>query len=379
LTIVYGILCLGFLVFFHELGHFLAARAFGVAVESFSVGMVPVILHHTWGGTDYRLSLIPLGGYCGMKGQKDYPVAPNKGAEQESSAAVDKDSFYGVHPFKRLLIAFNGPFFNLIFAFIAYFIIALMGYTYYSAGTKVSMTSDTAEYATVPSPAKAAGMKSGDDIQSINGKKMNDFSDIVSYVSLHGDENITITALRNGELLTFTVHTGLDKSSGSGKLGIVSDSDSVIERTYPKHSFFPAIGEGLKQTGSMIGLSFKSIGILFKGVDLTKTVSGPARITTMLGDTVKNGFSAGIHAGVVSTLEFLAILSISLFIMNLLPIPVLDGGLILFSFIECITKRRISPKVQFYVQLIGIAFILLLLALALTGDIQYFISQAKTK
>ena len=129
----------------------------------------------------------------------------------------------------------------------------------------------------------------------------------------------------------------------------------------------------------MIGLSFKSIGILFKGVDLTKTVSGPARITTMLGDTVKNGFSAGIHAGVVSTLEFLAILSISLFIMNLLPIPVLDGGLILFSFIECITKRRISPKVQFYVQLIGIAFILLLLALALTGDIQYFISQAKTK
>ena len=370
MTIVYGILGLGFLVFFHELGHFTAAHIFGVTVESFSIGMGPVLLHHTWGKTDYRLSLVPLGGYCGMKGEKDY----QKALETNSKTIVaDPDSFYGVHPAKRMLIGFAGPFFNLLFAFIAFFVIACMGYTYYSAGTTVSMTSDIPEYSTFPSPAKDAGMMSGDTIISIDGKQMLDFSDVVTYIGTNPDKDVSIVVERNGVQKTFTVHTGFDKDSGSGKLGVVSDPNSVAARSYPARSFFPALAEGARQTGSMVALTFKSIGILFKGVNLTKTVSGPARITTMLGDTVKEGFSAGIHEGIVSTLEFLALLSVSLFIMNLLPIPILDGGLILFSFIEFIFHRRISPKVLYYIQFIGIAFLGALLVLALIGDIQYFI------
>lgn len=376
MTVVYGILGLGFLIFFHELGHFTAAHLFGVTVESFSIGMGPVLLHHKWGKTDYRLSLIPLGGYCGMKGEKEYQKALETNSKTIES---EPDSFYYVHPLKRLCIAFAGPFFNLLFAFISFFVIASIGYKYYSAGTTVSMTKDTEEFKDVSSPAYDAGLRTGDTIVSIDDKKMNDFSDVVTYVSVHPDEDIKIVVNRNDEQHTYTVHTGLDKDSGSGKLGIVSDPNSIVEREYPARSFFPAIAEGAIQTGSIMSLTVKSIGILFKGVNITKTVSGPARITTMLGDTVKQGFKAGFHEGIVSTLEFLALLSVSLFMMNLLPIPLLDGGLILFSLIEFITRKKISPKVLYYIQFIGIAFIALLLVLALIGDISYFIPKLNSK
>ena len=115
------------------------------------------------------------------------------------------------------------------------------------------------------------------------------------------------------------------------------------------------------------------------GTNLTKTVSGPARITTMLGNTVQTGFSEGAKTGFCYTLNFMALISISLFIINILPVPILDGGLILFSLIEFFTKKQISPKIQYYVQFIGLAFIGFLIVVGLFGDIQYFISVAGSK
>ena len=113
---------------------------------------------------------------------------------------------------------------------------------------------------------------------------------------------------------------------------------------------------------------------MFKGVDVTQAVSGPVRITVMLGDTVQTGFKAGFRAGLTSTLNFLALISISLFIMNLLPIPILDGGLILFALIETIIRRPVHPKVMYYTQFIGIAFIVVLFGIALFSDARYLFS-----
>lgn len=370
MTVVWGILGLGFLVFFHELGHFLVARAVGVKVEAFSVGMGPVLLHKTVGETDYRLSLIPLGGYCAMKGEHDYREAIEQNL---SEIHGDKDSFYGAHPFKRILIAFAGPFFNLIFAFIAFFIIAMIGYTYKSAGTTVLMTDDVEEYADVPSPAHQAGMQSGDKIISINGHAMSDFSDIVTYITSHGAEEVSIMVERNGETLEIKVLTSLDKSTGAGKIGIVRDKDSVTERYYGPFGFFPAIAEGGKQTVSMLGMTLRGIATLFKGVDITNAVSGPARITTILGSTVQDGFRESFKIGVISTLQLLALISLSLFLTNLLPVPILDGGLILFALIELVARKKMHPKVLYYIQFIGIIIIGALLVLALIGDIRYFI------
>lgn len=366
---LYGILCLFFLILFHEFGHFIAAKLFGVKVESFSVGFGPILLHRTIKGTDYRLSLLPLGGYCGMKGEKDFQKAIE---EKLDEIPADKDSLYGIHPFKRALIGFAGPFFNFIFAVIAYSIIAGVGYTYYTYSNKISLISDL--YEDTISIAGEAGIRTGDEIIKINNVDIEDFSGILEEVSTRPDEDLIITVNRNGEKLSFTVHTELDKTQGTGKIGVAADVNSLIEKEAPKYHFFAAIGHGFLETCKSVVLTIKSIFILFKGVEVKNAVSGPARVTDILGTTVQEGFKAGARQGFVSMLSLMAIISVSLFIMNLLPVPVLDGGIILIAFIEIIIRRKVNPRIQYYVQFIGLAFIAFLFIIGLTGDISFFMN-----
>jgi regulator of sigma E protease len=374
MTIVYGLFCLGFIIFFHELGHFTAARIFGVRVESFSIGMGPVLFHKKYGTTDYRLSLFPLGGYCGLKGEKDFSLALEQG---EKTISAEKDSLFGIHPFKRIILAFAGPFFNIFFAFVAFSTVAMTGYTYYSATPRITLADEI--YPDLHSAARDAGLRTGDVILTINGNQIHDFSDIAMIVSSHPDENLKITADRNGTVINFVVHTDMDTSTGTGKIGVSTVPDSVKAYEAKRYPFFPAFIQGVQQTGTMLALTVRSIGVLFKGVDITNTVAGPARITTMLGDTVKQGFSAGIRTGVSSLLQFMAVISISLFLMNLLPIPVLDGGMILVAFLELLLKRQIPPKTQYYIQFIGIAFIAVIFFIGLSGDIRYFSTILRAK
>ena len=364
---ILGLLCLIFLIIFHEFGHFIAAKLFGVKVESFSVGFGPVLFHKTFHGTDYRISLFPLGGYCGMKGEKDFQRAIEENLNQ---IKAEPDSLYGVHPVKRALIGFAGPFFNFIFAIIAFSIIAGIGYTYYTYSNKITIATEI--YPELHSAAAEAGIKSGDKIISVAGKKTENFNDLLVEISSRPDEELIIEVDREGERLSFTVHSDLDKKTGSGKIGVVADSKNVIEVQTPEYGFFGAIGAGTKEAFNAVSLTLKSLTVLFKGVEVKNAVSGPARVTDMLGSTIKEGFSEGAKIGIISTLSLLAIISVSLFIMNLLPIPVLDGGLILIALIELIAGKKIKPKIQYYIQMVGIAFIILIFLVGLTGDITYF-------
>lgn len=457
LSIIYGLLGLGFIVFIHELGHFIAAKIFGVTVESFSIGMGPILLHKTIKGTDYRLSLIPLGGYCGMKGQQDFQVALD---EKLESIKGDKDSFYGIHPVKRAVIAFAGPFFNFMFAIFAFMIISMVGYSYYTSQNKIILANEI--YPEMESVAAKAGLQTGDKIIAIDNKETPYFTDIYEAISVSANQEIDLKIERNQEIFDIKITPSLNKETGAGVLGIISWTDPLIElvdenspaqkagiqvgdlilkindksinntadynnaiknldkfsmtvlrdgqeifipevepkilqdkkdKTLKKatlgigfyaekihtktYSFFPAIVNGFKEAVKTTGLTFKSLGLLFQGVDLTKAVSGPLRITVMLGDTAKTGFSVGFSTGIVTVFNFLAIISISLFIMNLLPIPILDGGLILFALIEAITRKQISPRIQYYVQFVGVAFILVLFVFAMFGDISYIINLFK--
>ena len=371
---LYGILCLFFLILFHEFGHFIAAKLFGVKVESFSIGFGPVLLHRTVRGTDYRLSLIPLGGYCGMKGENDFRKAMEQNLKEVNG---EPDSLFGVHPVKRAAIGFAGPFFNFIFAVFCFSLINGIGYNYYTYSNTITLADEL--YENSSSAARQAGLLSGDTIIRINEKEISDFSQIIEEVSVRPDENLKITVLRNNEKLTFTVHSDLDKETGTGKIGVAADTESLLERSTPDYNFFQAIGHGFADTFEYIGLTFKSIAILFKGVDLKNAVGGPARITDMLGTTAQEGFSEGFKIGFITLSNLMAVISISLFIMNLLPIPVLDGGLILIAIIETISRRKVPPKVQYYIQFIGFAFIAILFIIGLIGDINYFISGAKVK
>ena len=443
MTFVYGILGLGLIVLIHETGHFVAAKLSGVTVEAFSIGMGPVLFHKTIKGTDFRISLIPLGGYCAMKGEKAFQDAIDN---NEDHITGDKDSFYGVHPLRRAFIAFSGPFFNVLFAVVAFTVISMIGYDFYSADNRIVLATEV--YDDIESAAKDAGLKTGDRIISINGKQTPLFTDISQAVASSPDETLSLLVERNGSTITFDVTTKLDKSTGTGKLGIMNWIDPVIakveegsaaeiagllegdvivkfndaeihniyelqkevqnrngdfvleyKRTGKLYSciiklnenkdlgiyfstdihhtetywLLPAMWQGIKETVNLTGLTIKSIGLLFKGVDLSQAVSGPARITKMIGETAEAGFKAGFSTGVVSVLNFLALISISLFIMNLLPIPILDGGLILFALIEFIRKRQIKPKFLYYIQFVGIGIIVILFVIALFSDINYFI------
>mgnify|MGYP000857320797 CR=1 FL=1 len=445
MTIIYGLLGLGLVIIIHEAGHFIAARLSGVTVETFSVGMGPVLAHKKIKDTDYRISLIPLGGYCGMKGEKAFQEAlDNKLSEIPS----EPGSFYGVHPLKRLFIAFSGPFFNFLFAIISFSIISLIGYTYYTTSNKIILASEV--YENYPSIAMSAGIKTGDRITQINDTEISYFKDISEIISLHPQELLTVEVDRNGEKLQFELTPELDPETGAGKIGIVSWIDPIVDTVVqgssaalagiqkgdlitsvdgkpvkntvdlqllltdktevniqflrdanietrkmiiidnkvgisfvvneihtPKYGFLGSIKQGVLESVNMLKLTIKSIGLLFKGVDVTKAVSGPVRITVMLGETAKSGFSLGFSTGVITVLNFLSLISISLFLMNLLPIPVLDGGLILFALIEWISRRKLHPKFLYNIQFVGIAFILFIFVFALFGDISYLISGAK--
>lgn len=445
LTILYGILGLGLIVLIHETGHLIAARMCGVKVEAFSVGMGPILLHKTIKDTDYRLSLIPLGGYCEMKGEKAFSEALESNAKEITG---EPDSLYGVHPLKRAFIAFMGPFFNVIFAFFAFIIISAIGYNYYSTPSKIILANEV--YPDFSSPAAEAGLKTGDTIYQIDEEPIINFADISSYVSLHPDEELVFKVLRDNKDLSFVVKTELDTETGAGKIGVLNwvnplvaevipdssaanmglsagatitkvDGEPVFNTTdisllitgknsvvmewekdsnifsgtldlntgdvgirfasdryhTPTYGFFGSIKQGFLETIETIGLTFKSIGLLFKGVDFTSAVSGPIRITQMIGETAVSGFSASFSTGIVTVLNFLALISISLFIMNLLPIPILDGGLILFALIETISRRKIHPKVLYYVQFIGLAFIAVLFCIALFSDFRYLFNRQK--
>ena len=369
MTIVLGLVGLSFLVVFHEFGHFIVAKLYGVKVETFSLGMGPVLLHHKWGDADFRLSLIPFGGYCGMKGEKDYQKALE---ENLSEIQGEKDSFYGTHPLKRLLIAFAGPFFNLLFAFIAFFIVALVGYSYYDADTQVRMA-DTV-YEGTESIAHKSGMQDGDIIVSINGKNMDYFTDIAQYIAMHGDEDLTVRINRDNNFFDLIIHSDLDKETGSGKIGVVS-SNFDKERFYGPFPVGKAVCEGAFQTAFMLKSVVESVAILFKGINISSAVCGPVRITTLIGDTVSEGFKEGLHSGLVSSLKLLSLISISLFFTNLLPIPILDGGIIVFAFFEFIARKKIHPKVLYYIQIAGLFIIGLIVILAVSSDIRYFISR----
>lgn len=373
MRIIIGLVFLFFLIFFHELGHFIAAKIFGVKVEAFSIGLGPVLLHREKGGTDYRLSLVPFGGYCAMKGEKDFQKSLDADLNH---IEAEKDSMYGVHPFKRLLIAFAGPFFNLFFAFFALTCISLTGYSYYSFSNKIDVP-DENNHAEISSVAKEAGIQSGDSIIKIDGKKTEDFSDLIAEISAKPDQNISVTVLRGGKEMEFNLHTEMDRKTGGGKIGIIARTESLERKTKPPKWLFPAVAEGFMETCRYSALTVKGFFMLFKGVDLSETVSGPARIADMMGQAVKESFGDSVKTGIVNTLTFMAVISISLGIMNLLPVPVLDGGLILFAFIELVFRRKLPPKVLYYIHFVGIAFIAVMFVIGINGDIHYFVNLIK--
>jgi regulator of sigma E protease len=445
------VVVLGILIFFHELGHFLVARLFGVGVEKFSLGFGPRLFGKTVGMTDYRISAIPLGGYVKMVG--DEPDA-------ELDPKLVPYSFLHKHVFKKILIVAAGPFFNLLLAAIIYsaffafvgtedirpvinhvvagspaaqaglqpgeVVVAVDGATVKSWGdidrriadskghevritvkrdgsvfnvrltprTKMAkdiLGDDTPYYdagfsglpplkAVVGNvadgyPAKKAGIQKGDRIVAINDRPVDSWETMKTIISQSQGNPLKVKVVRGDKTLTLTVvpvkvgeENALGEKVDSYRIGISSPGIDIpkADRIRIKRGPFQAVADGVAQTYQSSRLTVLSVGKLIKGSISTKTLGGPIMIAEIAGQQAK--------AGLTNLLFFIAVLSINLAVLNFLPIPVLDGGHLMFFAIEAAIGRPVNTRMREIAQQAGIFILILLMIFVFYNDItRYFL------
>jgi regulator of sigma E protease len=341
------IIVLGVLIFFHEFGHFLIARLFGVGVEKFSLGFGPRLIGKKIGITDYRISMIPLGGYVKMVGE-------------EPDAAIDPSqiplSFTHKHVGKRMLIVAAGPFFNILLALIIFFGI------FFVSGTLILKPSVGA--VKEGSPAFTAGLKKGDLITAINGATISSWDEMAEIINTSKGQPLQVSVHREATTMNFSIapepvmtQNIFGEDIQRYIIGITASGESIAKEM----NLFQALGESLLQTYKVTELMVVIIAKLIKGDISTDTLGGPIMIAQMAGDSAK--------AGVGSLISFIALISVNLAIINLLPIPILDGGHLLFFLIEAIKRRPVSIKVREVAQQIGLFILILLMILVFYNDI----------
>ena len=345
LYILTALLALSFLIFFHELGHFLAARFFGVHVEVFSIGFGKKVYKKVIGKTEYCLAMIPLGGYVQMKGQDD--TDPTK-------VSNDADSYNTKRPWQRIIILFAGPFANFLLAFLLYIAIANIG---------VTRLAPIIGNVTVESVAQNIGLQKNDTILEINGEKVQTWDDLSKLIKQsEGPLLITIQREKHIKTLMGTPHieelkTIFGEPVKKRILGISPIGKTLVINFSPLESIGFAYDETLKATT----LILKSLQKLIEGVIPAKDLGGIVSIVQVTAQASE--------AGIVALFGLTALISVNLGVLNLLPIPALDGGHIMFNLYEMITKRAPSEKILYRMTVIGWIFLLSLMAFTIFNDI----------
>ena len=341
------VIVLGVLIFFHELGHFLVARLLGVGVETFSLGFGPKMISKKIGITDYRISAIPLGGYVKMVGEQP---------DADLDPADIPLSFTHKHVFKRILIVAAGPFFNILLAlFIFYGIFQISGMLILKPSIG-EVNEDT--------PAYRTGLEKGDLVVSIDGVKISSWEDMAKMITTSKGKPLTISVLRGNSMrvVDITPEPKIFKNIFNEDIeryviGIAASGDFFTKDL----NVFQALSQSFIQTYQITALTIKGVVKLFQGAVSPKTLGGPIMIAQMAGQEAR--------AGAVNLIFFIALLSINLAILNFLPIPVLDGGHLLFFFVEAVTGRPVSIKIREIAQQAGIFVLILLMIYVFYNDI----------
>jgi regulator of sigma E protease len=413
---------LGFLIFAHESGHFLVAKLFRVKVLVFSFGFGKRLFGFHKGETDYRVSLIPLGGYVRMAG--DIP---------EENQPGNPDEFLSKPKWQRFLIMVAGPFMNIVIAISFMAFISMIG-------TEFVVLQPVIGDVTPHKPAARAGLQFGDRIVAINGEKINDFDDMRLAIGMNGGTAVRVDYLRDGQLRTTTMTPEREDSDFGpvGRAGLRPYLDSTIGRVTPgspaaqaglqtgdrivsvngkavsqlyevdtvidaakgaalsldvargqarfhtilpavkidptdpyrgfgpptvirKLSLIPAIKDSFEQNWKMLHYAFLTIGRLFRAEGSVKELSGPISIARISGEMVRRGW--------INTIGLMALISLQLGVMNLLPIPVLDGGHIMILLIEGVARRDFSLRVKERIQQVGFAVLAALMIVVIYNDV----------
>jgi len=345
MSILISILVLSGLIFFHELGHYSAARLMGVYVEVFSIGFGKKLFSFSAFGTQWSISAIPLGGYVKMKGQDD---------SDPTNLSLDSDSYNTKTPIQRIFILLAGPFANFFLAFILYFVIALGG---------PQVLSPVIGKVVKDSPAMVAGLKTNDVIKSINGVEIKSWREMAK--SIQSSKNsLDLTIQRDGFLQHIVLIPKISETTnifnevvqkkmiGVGSAGVSHKLDLSVSET---------LSYAYEQTVFASTMIFTGLKKLVLGEVESKELGGVISIVKLTSDATA--------AGWMSVLFFTALISVNLGVLNLLPIPALDGGHIMFNIYELITKKAPSEKVLINLTIAGWVILFSLMGLGLYNDI----------
>jgi regulator of sigma E protease len=347
ISIASAIVVLSFMIFVHELGHFLAAKKSGVGVEKFSIGFGPRLWSTRRGETEYLLSAVPFGGYVKMVG------------DSPDDEVVDEEKSFLLKPvWKRATIVFAGPASNLLSA------IAIM-YTVYLVGVPAML----ATVGTVKEgfPAEEAGMIPGDAIVAVDGNPVETWEDLTALVHDSAGVEREFSVRRGEESLVFAITPRESVSENIfgeevsiGLIGITPGEDFTTVRFGPGE----ALGMSLQWTYSTIRITLVIIGKIFSGVVPADNIGGPLMIMQAVGQSTERGF--------LDLLSLVAYISVALGFFNLLPIPVLDGGHLLFFLIEAVRGKPLSVRTREVMQQVGLVLLVALMLFATKNDIYRF-------
>jgi regulator of sigma E protease len=365
------IIVLGILIFVHELGHFLVAKWMGVKVEKFSLGFGPKLFGFHHGDTEYLISAFPLGGYVKMFGEggfseiemieQEYELETPGATPVEAYKLTDVDkarSFAHKSIPQRMAIVFAGPLFNMLFAWLLLIVLYMTGMPILKA---------TIGEVFPDKPAALAGMQKGDLITAINGHKVVQWEDFSAKMA-NATETVTLAVIRNGKPLTIQLkpQTGTTKNLFGETvkkpiIGVSPAYDFVTE----SFGLQEAVTLGNAKTVEVTRLTILSMVKLFQGVVPLNSLGGPMMIADMANKAAQTGGA--------TFFMLLAVVSINLGILNLLPIPVLDGGHLMFYTIEALIRRPVPQKAREYAQQAGMILLMGMMVLAFYNDIiRYF-------
>jgi regulator of sigma E protease len=351
-TVVSFIIVLGLLIFVHEFGHFLWAKIFRVKVLKFSLGFGPKLLGRQFGETEYVLSAFPLGGYVKMYGE-----TTAEGGEVPPHLTAGSFSHKPV--WQRFIIVAGGPFFNLLFAAFLFFVI------FYFAGLPQPVESTAIGQVTADSPAATAGLFAGDTIVAINGKPTLKWEEVSEFIRNSGGQKIIITVSRAGNRLEIEVLPRQEKMKnifgeevGERFMIGISRSDEMV---YEKVSFLRAVEAGITQTWTFIYLTLVGLVKIIQRIVPASELGGPILIAQLAGQQME--------AGWVNFLFFIGLISVNLGILNFLPIPILDGGHLVFFLVEAILRKPLSLRTMEMMQQVGLVLLGTLMVFVFYNDL----------
>jgi regulator of sigma E protease len=340
---------LGALVFVHELGHFLVAKRVGVRVQRFSIGFGPVIFSWRRGETEYAISAIPMGGYVKMLGEDD---------EDEAGVAAEPERAFSTQPvWKRACIVGAGPLMNFIFAFVVYAL--LFG----SIGVELPSDQPKVGGVSAGMPAEQAGLRAGDRVITIDGTPVATWTELSSLVQASKGRTLNVVVERDGAQVPLQVTPAMH----GGKTMFGEETESVyrigIEASHEvsKVSPWEAIGVAAQQTWTASYVVLKGLGLMIQGRVPLSELGGPIAIARAAGQQAQEGASR--------FLSMLAFLSVNLGVLNLLPIPALDGGHLAFFGLEGLMRRPLRQRHREIAQQVGVLLLITLMVFVFYNDI----------